>query len=131
MIVREDSPLERIQGAQDLAGMRVAYWSGGYVPTLLRDESIRLSPTTGIEIREKVLECLANRRFDAFYLPTALFAGNIPPGSGFRQVPLPEPPLPLYSVFSHKKEKALLEGYESALREQMAIQPLVLEKPSI
>lgn len=89
IIVRADSPLRHIRGPEDLAGMRIAHWSGGYIAPLLRHGSISLTPASGSEIRSRAMDYLLNCRVDAFYLPDALVLGQLPPGGELRKISLP------------------------------------------
>lgn len=120
LVVRAGSPLTRVERVEDLIGLRLGVWFEGYRSALLGDPRLTLVPVTGDQILDKSAQQLRAGRLDAFYHPDALALTGAAEGGDLRLLALPEPPLPLYSAFSHGAAKRWLAPYQKALAEQQA-----------
>jgi ABC-type amino acid transport substrate-binding protein len=119
LAVLQQSTIAKVQSAADLAGKRIGYFPGAVVPPLLKDSRITLDLDSSPTWLQDNLNKLLASRIDAvldlgvesmIYLTSK--GGN---GDKVRFVPLPVPPVPLYTAFARSPHAtALAAKYDPA-----------------
>lgn len=133
LLVRADSPLQRVQGSEDLLPLTIGVWSQGYRSPLLDDPRLKLAPMAGSQVVERNIEKLLRGWIQAYYSPDQTAMQVVLARKGLEQqlrlLPLPEEPRPLYTAFS-AASAAYLPVYEAALRkvQQRTPYPVFLQE---
>lgn len=124
-IVLKSNPLERIESIDDIAGYRIGLVkssSGRYTPLIDNHrDRLLLEELGGDKWIEQNIEKLLLGRLDALFdrqqYSMPFVAAGLGYGNKIKVISSPEPPTPLYIVFSKKsaKGKILLEKFNDAL----------------
>lgn len=117
--------LNKVNGVDDLQALKIGVWQAGYLSPLLRGTQIQLQTLTGDQVVSKGLGMLVAGRFDGFYFPDT-YSVRFEQQRGQLQtqvkiLPMPEPGVALYSVFSPRAGKKYLAAYERALSEMQTV----------
>ncbi len=120
-VVKKDNKLEKIESIADVKGYRVGFLLGGNLTKFIRDhtDDLKMDYIAGQIWAKSNLLKLITGRLDAVYdlnentMPYEAKLMGIQ--DQIKIILLPEPPMPLFTVFSKKSErgKALVEKYNS------------------
>ena len=133
LAVLKESRLAAVKSASDLAGVRIGYQQGGFVPPFLKDPQIKLdlisSPNWLQDNFAKLLASRVDAVFDVGTESLILLASMNGQAEKFRFVPLPVPPQPIFSAFARTpRGTALAAKYEPVNAQNAAAFKDVVEK---
>lgn len=122
--VGREQGLRQVQSIEQLLNLRIGVWQEGFLTPLLRDRRLTLTRMSGDFVAQRNLRMIELGHVDAFYSPDRCAieharARTAQPAR-LRVLALPEPGVPLYSVFSRQAAPRWLRAYEAALAEQQA-----------
>lgn len=125
LALQQGHALSRIASVDDLQGLRLGVWQSGYLSPLLRGRDAQLTTLTGDQVLNKGLGMLAAGRFDGFYFPDAYSVQfelrRAQLQTQIKVLPMPEPGVAVYSVFSLRAGKRYLAAYEQALSDEQVV----------
>jgi hypothetical protein len=104
----KDFPLEKISRKNDMYNLEISYVKGGYLPPLLKSESILIDYTTKEKYLAVNLDKLMKKRVDAVFnldIITIMFeADKHVYGDKIKTLLLPVRPIKFYTVFSPSEQ---------------------------
>lgn len=121
IVVSHDSPLRKIETAEDLLSLKIGTWAQGYHSPMIQDKRLKIIPIRSENVVRTGIRMVMKGRMDAFYSPDShplmfeIKKENYE--SKLRLLPLPEAGIPNFSVFSRKSAEKYLSQYEAALNE--------------
>lgn len=125
--VRASQTLDSITSAKDLLPLKIGMWQNGYQSPLLNNTGQNLHTLTGNEVVSKGVAMVVAGRIDGFYFPDAYALDYEVERSKLQGkikiLPMPEPELAFYSVFSKSAGEHFLARYEQALSAQQTEAP--------
>jgi len=119
IVVPRNHPLRAVTSADDLLPLRICGWGNAYRPATMQDSRLNIILLYGRDMVKEALDMVRRGRADAFYSPGSntlkyeLQRENIM--DSMRIIPLPDPEVGLYTVFSRKVCEKYLSRYETAL----------------
>lgn len=123
LAVTSSSPLLRVQSADDLAGLRIGAFRDGYHSSTIQKNNAKLELATGDNIDMRNLQRTLMGRLDAAYSPDMLVQKNLVYELGvdhrIRILPLPDPAVGVYTIFSRKAAARYGSRYTDALAAAM------------
>lgn len=118
IMVKKSRGLEKVEDAGELAGMKIGYFSGGYVSPFMRDERIKLDLNASTQWLNINFKKFDGGRIDAVYNPDTVSLkyeyGKFGDTGKVRFIVLPEKGMGLYTVFSKKSRSGLVDRYNTA-----------------
>ena len=121
LMVLKSSPLQQVKTAEELNHLKIGIYSNGYLSPLLRNPQLKTYKLYGSNLIYRSYQMLEHNRFDAMYSPDQFdFKGEAIAYNfldKIRILPLPEPPIGLYTAFSKKTDPQLIKRYEQNLRQ--------------
>lgn len=120
IIVRRDSPLQSVESAEDLFGLKIGFLTNAYVPPLLRHEKITLDLITATDFRyinhQKLMHGRVDALLDINHLSFIYEMNRHGYLKELRIIPLKQDLVSVYSIFTRTpRGESLKERYNSAL----------------
>lgn len=119
LAVTTASPLQRVTVASDMQGLRIGVFRDGYQSSTIQKNRLTLELVTGDNIDMRNLQRTLMGRLDAAYSPDTAVLKNLVYELGLEQririLPLPDPALGVYTIFSAKAAARYGARYTEAL----------------
>jgi polar amino acid transport system substrate-binding protein len=114
----KSNPLNKIEKVADISNLKIGYMTGGVITPFMKDPSFKLDLITSNDHLFQNMQKLLTGRIDAVYHPELIIMKYVfskhSDINNFRFLPLPEPSISLYSVFSKKANPEFIKKYEVA-----------------
>lgn len=111
-------PLNQVNTVDDILDLDVGYNHQGYLSPFMKDKRIHLSKISHKDWITQNIRKLLKRRIDAMYVveapPIIYAAKQYDSLDKIKLVYLPEPKIPIYTVFSRKSAPGLGDKYDTA-----------------
>lgn len=111
-------PLNQILKVNDILDLDIGYNDQGYLSPFMKDKRIHLSNISHKDWITQNLRKLLKRRIDAMYVveaPPILYAAKrYDSRNKIKLIYLPEPKIPIFTVFSKKSAPGLVDKYDAA-----------------
>lgn len=126
LVVKSQDPLTQPLEQKNFLNKRLAYWSGGYIPDFLRNNSIELISVAGNDVYKRGFKLVKHNRVDGFFHVDSMalewWLTNTDATIGLKLLTLPHT-LSVKSVFSKKSAERYKAPYEKALNKVKTIKP--------
>jgi polar amino acid transport system substrate-binding protein len=113
-------PLNQVRNVEDILDLDIGYNYQGYLSPFMKDKRIHLSNISHKDWITQNLRKLLKRRIDAMYVveaPPILYAARrYNSGNKIKLIYLPEPKIPIFTVFSKKAAPDLKDKYDAAFK---------------
>lgn len=118
LVLSKESPDAPPFKMQHLMNKRLAYWSGGYIPDFLKQESIELIPVAGDDVYKRGFKLIHHGRVDGFFHVDSMalewWLENTDTAKGLKLLKVPHK-VSVKSLFSKKSAVVYKERFEKAL----------------
>ncbi|WP_219340175.1 substrate-binding periplasmic protein [Spartinivicinus marinus] len=117
----KNSPYDILHSIKDILLMNIGIYEKGFLSPLMRDKRLRVKPLSGNNVILRNYKIMLRERLDAVYSPDSYELIYTAKANSFfnniKVVPLPEPKVGLYTVFSKKTAIKYIKSYEKTLNE--------------
>jgi polar amino acid transport system substrate-binding protein len=124
VVVLKSSPVKKIVVASDLLPLRIGAVGGSAITPILSDKASDIQYVFSNNPLIQLFEMLRSKRIDGVYVPSHrvinYFIKKYADSTEMRILPLPEEPIPFYTVFTKKSAPTYLARYEKAVKQQQA-----------
>lgn len=126
LVVNKQDDISEPLSLNQLLNKRLAFWSGGFIPEFLQNDSIELITIAGEDVYKRGFKLIQHGRADGFFHVDSMalewWLMNTGAGDGLKLIKLPHK-LHVKSVFSKRSAEKYKDRYEKALKKVQQIIP--------